>query len=66
MQPASISGPKLASGPVKGLKLANVSVPVYVFGVALWVVLPQAATSRAARTAIETPALRCASRSPIP
>ena len=26
-QPACISGPKLASGPVKGLKLAKVNVP---------------------------------------
>src|SRR6516225_6591916 len=28
MQPASCSGPKLASGPLKGLKTANVSGPV--------------------------------------
>src|SRR4029077_20710906 len=40
MQPAAISGPKLASGPVNGLKLAKVSVPVYVLGVALGVVEP--------------------------
>ena len=50
MQPAAISGPKLASGPVNGLKLAKVRVPEYVFGVALGVVVPHAAATTAAST----------------
>ena len=54
MQPACISGPKLASGPVNGLKLAKVSVPVYVFGVADCVVEPQAATVTTNATATAT------------
>src|SRR5581483_1080503 len=50
-QPACISGPKLASGPVKGLKLAKVNMPEYDFGVADCAEEPHAeATRRAPRT----------------
>src|SRR5665213_229835 len=54
MQPAAISGPKLASGPVNGLKLANVRVPVIVLGVVLCVVDPHPAKNTNAATTDET------------